>query len=225
MTKSKNTTRYVSFNKDNKVSIISSDEFENNSDIIKTTTSIDLFMKKEIALNDLKLAFICNWNQKCGISTYSGFLLNSLKDKVTEYKIFSEFNTVEQPADENIVYCWKRGEKLNDLFQRIKEYGPNCVIVQHEWGLFPNAAYFMKFITRLDSLNISYLVTTHSIYEHLDKTIPLSIIKKAVVHTDNAKAILDKVKFPGKVSIIPHGCPVMNQEPELWNIFQNPSDI
>jgi len=219
---SKNTTKFVSFNKDNKISIISSVEFENDSEIIKTRTDVDLFMKKEIAINDLKLAFICNWNQKCGISTYSGFLLNSLKDKVTEYKIFSEYNTVEQPADDLVQYCWKRGEKLNDLYEAIKEYRPNCVIIQHEWGLFPNAAHFMKFITKLDALNISYLVTTHSIYEHLDKTIPLSIIKKAVVHTENAKEILDKSKFPGKITVIPHGCPAVNEYPELWNIFQNP---
>src|SRR4051812_37417545 len=41
-------------------------------------------------LKELKVAFICNWNDCCGISTYTKFLVDAMRPKVKEIFIFSE---------------------------------------------------------------------------------------------------------------------------------------
>lgn len=215
--------KYFSCDDDKVINIVSSTPFVSLNNITMTSTeNLELYNKiKKINMEDLRLGFVCNWDQHCGISTYSTFLLNSLKDKANEYKIFSEY-LEEKDNTEEISYCWKRGEKLNDLIKEIKAWKPNFLIIQHEWGLFPNASHFMKFIIDIERLKIPYLVTTHSIYYHLDKTIPLSVIKNIVVHSEAGKQVLLDTHFQGNINVIPHGCLDLNTKGELWNIFKNP---
>lgn len=173
----------------------------------------------------IKLAYICNWNQQCGISTYSKFIFDELKDKVDEYKIFSEYPQNDQQRvedDTDLIHCWKRGDNLRNLISKIKEYNPNFILIQHEWGIFPNAGYFMSFITQLKRMHIPTAVILHSVYDHPDKLIPLSILDNVIVHSVNAKNLLNKSKFRGNIFVIPHGCPDVKQYEEVWNIFQTP---
>lgn len=216
--------KYVSYNDDKTINIISTSEFVNLDSTANSSAledSVKLYDKVLVPTNTIKLAYICNWNQKCGISTYSKFLLDSIKNKVEEFKVFSEYHPNNE-TEEGVVYCWNRGEKLNELIKEIKEYKPNFVLIQHEWGLFPNAQYFMKFISQLDKLGIKYSIILHSVYEHLDKTIPLSIVKNIIVHSNEGKEVLTNLKLNSKIDVIPHGCHEVNNQGELWNIFKNP---
>jgi hypothetical protein len=36
----------------------------------------------------MKIAIVCNWRTPCGISTYSKYLVDALRSKVNEIKIF-----------------------------------------------------------------------------------------------------------------------------------------
>ena len=226
-----NIKKYFVCDEDNLIKVISSTPFisltKENKDITMTSFEhLKLYNKiKEINMEELRLGFVCNWDQQCGISTYSTFLVNSLKDKVSDYKIFSEYSETEKEDSDNITYCWKRNEPLNNLINELKGWKPDFLIIQHEWGVFPNASYFMKFIIDIEKLNIPYLITTHSIYYHLDKTIPLSVVKNIVVHSDDAKQVLLDTNFQGKINVIPHGCLGVNNKGELWNIFKNPYTV
>jgi glycosyltransferase involved in cell wall biosynthesis len=181
------------------------------------------FIKKEDKDIPIKIGYVCNWNQQCGISTYSKFIFDELKLLVDEYKIFSELPFgQEEDTKENIVYCWKRGEHLKKLLNEIKEYNPNFILIQHEWGIFPKAGFFMSFITELKRLHIPVIVALHSVYDHLDKIIPLSVLDNVIVHSDNARGLLKRLKFKGNVFVIPHGCPEVKKYEEVWNIFQTP---
>ena len=217
--------KYFALNQDNVVNIVSDKPFviiDGENKTKNTYRDISMYDKiKDIQKSGLKLGFICNHNQKCGISTYSKFLLDNIKGKVSDYRIFSEINPVQE-HDDNITYCWKRGERLNGLIMEIKSWEPDFLIIQHEWGIFSNATYFMLFINELEKLKIPYLVTMHSVYEHLDKSIPVSILENIVVHSNTGKDILKKVGFSNNVVVIPHGCPMPSTKGELWNIFQNP---
>ena len=218
-----NIKKFFSCNDNNEVNIVSSTPFISlKNDITLTSNNINLYSKiNKINMEELRLGFICNWEQQCGISTYSTYLLNSLKDKINEYKIFSEYTENRENSD-TVSYCWKRGDSLKSLISELKIWKPNFLIIQHEWGLFPNASHFMKFITDIEKLKIPYLITTHSIYYHLDKTIPLSVIKNIVVHSEDAKQVLLDTKFQGNIKVIPHGCHELNKKGELYNIFKNP---
>jgi len=221
--------KYISYGKDKSVKVISTSDFElvdSKGHVTNTDDPISLyqrFIKKEDKDIPIKIGYVCNWNQQCGISTYSKFIFDELKLLVDEYKIFSELPFgQEEDTKENIVYCWKRGEHLKKLLNEIKEYNPNFILIQHEWGIFPKAGFFMSFITELKRLHIPVIVALHSVYDHLDKIIPLSVLDNVIVHSDNAKGLLKRLKFKGNVFVIPHGCPEVKKYEEVWNIFQTP---
>ena len=170
---------------------------DNNGNLYKTNKINDLenIIGKKIGTmnpSDMKIAVICNWRTPCGISTYSKYLVDALKSKVKEIKIFSE---IEEKADtsydneENVSRCWKRGENLQELAKQIKKYKPNFVLIQHEFGIFPKATHYLKLIQELE--NIPYAVVLHSVYKsHLDKTIFTSVAKNIIVHSNSGKDAL-----------------------------------
>jgi glycosyltransferase involved in cell wall biosynthesis len=201
-----------------KIDIINQDS---KNKIVETDNEIILNQKVQKTDNTIKLAYICNWSQQCGISTYSKFIYDELKIRVDSSKIFSE-QSHGYVNDDEVSYCWKRGEILTNLIQELKDYEPNIILLQHEWGIFPNAGYFMSFITEVKRLGIPIITTIHSVYSHEDKLIPLSVLDNIIVHSKQAKELLEKSRFKGNVFVIPHGCPDISQKQEVYNIFQTP---
>lgn len=173
--------------------------------------------------DNLKVALVCNWNLPCGISTYSRFLHAALKKKVKEIKVFSEVGTPLTEDDSTIDRCWERGHSLKLLANKIKTYNPDFIIVQHEYGIFPNAFYFLQFLQDIDEFN--YVVALHSVYEHLDKTICTAPIRNAVVHTKQAEQVMRKHGHTNRTFVVPHGCFRFDDAAELWNIFHNPYTV
>lgn len=178
-----------------------------------------------VGTSDLKVALVCNWQTKCGISTYSGYLANALKPHIKELRIFSEVATIKTAEDgPEVDRCWKRGESLVPLVKRIKQWKPDFVIIQHEFGIFPNAFHFMQMMQLLE--NIPHIVALHSVYEHLDKIVYSGCIKNIVVHTHQGKEVLQRLGNTNQIFVIPHGCLQFAEEPqELWNIMQNPYTV
>jgi glycosyltransferase involved in cell wall biosynthesis len=169
----------------------------------------------------LKVACICNWNDACGISTYTRFLMDTITKKVAEVKIFSEHNDhPTSPDDDRVIRCWKRGQSMRNCMDQVKAWKPDFVIVQHEFGIFPRANYFLQMLHMLE--NIPYAICLHSVYEHLDKTICTSAAKNLIVHTQTGKKCLQQLGHNQPIFIIPHGCIQYENTTELWNIFQSP---
>lgn len=173
--------------------------------------------------SEMKVALVCNWNLPCGISTYSKFLADALREKVKELKIFSEVGEPLTPDDSSVERCWERGKPLRSLANRLKDYNPDYCIIQHEYGVFPNACYFLSFLQHIDQL--PYVVTLHSTYEHLDKTICTAPIRCAIVHSEQAKATIARIGHRMPCHVVPHGCFNYTDVSELWNIFNNPYTI
>jgi glycosyltransferase involved in cell wall biosynthesis len=213
--------KYIYCGDDQAVKIISTSKFDvvnQENEIVETENSIDLNEVNRVEVPKKKVAYICNWNQQCGISTYSKFIYDELKNKI-ETQIFSEYST---NTEEGIIYCWKRGEYLSNLIEELKAYRPTTILIQHEWGIFPNAGYFMSFIVELKRLGIPIVVVLHSVYDHLDKLLPISVLEHVIVHSQTAKSLLENLKFKGNVYVIPHGCPDITEKKEIYNIFQTP---
>lgn len=194
---------------------------QNASELIGKTVGVKEAQK-------MKIAVVCNWRTPCGISTYTQYLIEALRPKVQEIKIFSE---TEAKADmthdqaENVVRCWKRGESMIDTIKQIKDWKADFVIIQHEFGIFPKATHFLKMIQTLE--NTPYAIVLHSVYgTHLDKTICTSAIKNIIVHSPEAQAALENLGHTTNFTqVIPHGCVEYTETKELWNIFQTPYAI
>ena len=174
--------------------------------------------------SELRVAFICNWNDYCGISTYTKFLADFITTKVKEVHIFSESLPTPPtiPDGPNVTRCWERGKSIKSAIDKVLEWKPDFIIVQHEFGIFPKASFFLQMLQMIE--DIPYVVTMHSIYEHLDKTVCTAAVKNIVVHSKEALDCLRRVGNNSRVFIVPHGCTVYEDtaKKELWNIFQTP---
>lgn len=215
---------YVSINSRGIITCISDRPFIiEGQETIKLNKKLDrkLIGKKipKEKIEGLKIAIICNWEDKCGISTYSKFLVDSLTPKVKEIKIFAEDNDVKF-EDKRAIACWERGKSMESTMRMILNWEPDLVLIQHEFGIFPKATYFLQMLEMLDG--IPYVVTLHSVYEHLDKAVCTSSIKNIIVHSKEGKFILEKLGNKNKINVIPHGCLPLSNQKELWNCFQTP---
>jgi glycosyltransferase involved in cell wall biosynthesis len=173
---------------------------------------------------ELKIAVICNWNDKCGISTYAKFLVEAMRPKVKEIRIFSE-TAVEQTSqdDESVVRCWTRGESLRPMCKQVLAWKPDFIIVQHEYGIFPNACHFFQMMQLLD--HVPTAVVMHSVYGHLDKAVYASVIRNIIVHNPKATDCLRATGNTSNIYLIHHGCHVFEDNSEVWNIMQNPYTV
>ena len=227
---------YVSHNQHNIITAVSAEPFNSNGqNIVKIHITKDMDPNKLVGkllntkpkkqIKDLRVAAICNWGDACGIATYSKFLLDEVKKKVADLHIFSEIVPEDLPEEPNVTRCWKRGQSPTTLLEKLKKYDPDFVIVQHEFGIFPKAGYFLQLLQGLEQY--AYVLTLHSVYEHLDKAICTSAIKNIVVHTNEGKEVLRKTGNNNNLFVIPHGCVKIPPEErtELWNIFQTPYAI
>lgn len=174
---------------------------------------------------EMKVALVSNYGTKCGLGTYSKFLYDELITYVGDYKLFVEKQEqyeIENPKipDDKIVACWKRGESLLELINKIKEYDPDIILIQHEFGLFPNARHWISMINRLSNYRI--IVTMHSIFYHQDKIIVEACIPEIIVHLESAKEVLEKTKqISSKIYVIPHGCFPCIDKNKFWNFYKS----
>ena len=179
---------------------------------------------------NLKVAFVGNWKMQCGIATYSENLWPEVAKHVGDFRLFIEKNEaptgptnvigdVAIPPD-RVISCWRRGEPLVELGKAIREYDPDIVWIQHEFGIWPNAGYWLGLMNQLHDRRV--IVTMHSVFHHRDKTIVEAAMPEIIVHLDGAKQVLKEEKgVPGHVYVIPHGCaPVENTE-RLWNFYKS----
>lgn len=185
---------------------------------------------RKVAAGSLKLALVGNWKMKCGIATYSENLWPELAKHVGDFRLFIEKN--DQPtgptnvlgdtaiAPERVIPCWKRGEPLGELVRAIKAYDPDVIHIQHEFGIWSNAGYWLSMLSQLSDYRV--IVTFHSVFHHRDKTIVEAAVPEIIVHLEGAKKVLKEEKgVPGEVYVIPHGCsPVISKE-RLWNFYKS----
>lgn len=179
-------------------------------------------------VKQLKLALVGNWKMRCGIATYSENLWPEVAKHVGDFKLFIEKNDIftgdvhqfgtQQLSEDQVVACWKRGESLATLVKELKDYDPDIIWIQHEFGLWPNASYWLAMMSQLSDYRV--IVTMHSVFHHKDKTIVEAAMPEIVTHLEGGKKCLKEEKgISGKVHVIPHGCHPLTNE-RLWNFYK-----
>jgi glycosyltransferase involved in cell wall biosynthesis len=185
---------------------------------------ISKYGKKEA--KDIRLALIANYGDSCGIATFSKYLFEEVVGLVGDYKIFTERNQKLNLDSKNIpkdkvLPCWKRGEQLSELITAVKQYDPDIVLIEHEFGIFPNGRHWLSLLTQLNTYRV--IVELHSTFpHHRDKVLFEAAIEEAVVHLQGAKDSLKLDKeLNTKVHLIGHGCyPIIKQD-KLWNNYKS----
>jgi glycosyltransferase involved in cell wall biosynthesis len=174
--------------------------------------------------SELKIAFVCNWQTKCGISTYSKYLVDAMLPKVGQIRIFSEIvPSTTAPDGPEVERCWKRGESLIPLCERVIEWSPDLIVIQHEYGIFPNAFHFMQMMQQFGG--IPTIVTMHSVYQHLDKLVYSECVRNIIVHSGAARDMLKQLGNTNNIYVVPHGCVAFDDVQEIYNNCFNPYTI
>lgn len=173
---------------------------------------------------NLRVAFVSNYFMHCGLSTYAENLFPEITKHIVDYRFFIEDSvSVENKnlLSDKMIACWKRGEKLTELVNQIKLYDPDIILLNHEWGIFPDAKIWLSFLTQLSGYRT--IIIMHSVFpKHLDKLIIEASMKEIIVHLDGAKdCLVNEKKINGKVYVIPHGCYVNNNSSKLWNMYKS----
>lgn len=235
--------------KKNNIYIVSDNNFSHDSyEVIELPSSLESVPLKELISDykfkngevvpkrsnkpakELKVALVSNWKMRCGIATYSEFLYGELVKEVGDFKLFVEKNDMPTGplnevggnliSEDKIVPCWKRGESTKDLVRELKEYDPDIILIQHEFGLWANASYWISMMNQLSEYRV--IVTMHSVFHHKDKTICEAAMQEIVVHLDGARDVLKNEKgVPGTVHVIPHGSFPCKDKSKLWNFYKS----
>lgn len=193
---------------------------ESNSQIIQRYQVKDnAVCRRSVGRKGLRCAFVSPYGIECGISTYSEWLWKAIGSRVGDYRIFAERADCFADEENKIKRCWTRGQPLTELLSQIIAYDPDVVFIQHEYGIFNNARYWMAFISGLG--NTPSFITLHSVYAHTDKVICEAPIKNAIVHTELARDCLIQKGFTGKVHVIPHGCLEPQPKKNLFDFYKS----
>jgi glycosyltransferase involved in cell wall biosynthesis len=181
------------------------------------------------AAKNLRIALVSNWKMRCGIAIYAEKLWREVIPHVGDFKLFIERQEFIEPVTnikditisaDQVVACWSRGESLQELVSEITKYDPDIIWIQHEFGIWPNARYWLAMLTQLSKYRV--IVTMHSVFHHKDKTIIEAAIPEIVVHLDAAKEVLKTEKgVPGVIYTVPHGCDPCTDKGKLWNFYKS----
>jgi glycosyltransferase involved in cell wall biosynthesis len=153
------------------------------------------------------IGWISTWGIRCGIATYSRFLVEQMDDVVVMCQ--SGEGDVE-----GAIPCWQRDSNFfGGIIAKIAAKGIDTVVIQHQPGLL-RFSYLNELLMKLDEMNVKVFITMHNTR---DRSIifPSKRIEKAVeglktcstvmVHTNADVENLRKLGITDNVVMIPHG--------------------
>lgn len=169
----------------------------------------------------LRVAMVGAWGIPCGIATYAEALWPEVGKLVGDWCVFAEENAGVGDSEHVKAGTWKRGQPMGKLVEALYAYKPDVVLIQHEYGLFPDARHWLSLMCRLKPLRP--IVTMHSVYHHADKGICEAATPEMVVHSELAKQVLREKGIEHKpIHVINHGCgPVAKKR--LHNLYKTPN--
>jgi len=169
----------------------------------------------------LRVALVGVYRIQCGIATYAEQLFPRIAAQVGECKVFAE--KADVPEEDNVIRCWTRGEPLTELIARIDEFKPDIVYVEHEFGIFPNARYWLAFVAQMQEYKL--FVKQHSIFYHKDKLVCEAAVPNIICHTQIGKRVLEEKGVPSNITVIPHGCFPCEDAGRYWNMYHSPHTL
>lgn len=176
-------------------------------DVIANYEVRDGSFQKKLDFSDpsvLKVAMVTSYGINCGLATYAKYLCDEMRPLVKDLRIFAE---EAEEAEPGVIRSWRRdGTGYDELFKQIKEFEPDVVYIQHEYGCFAHGAKWNTLVGHLASLYRT-VVVLHSVYEHPDKLIFEAPCPEIIVHSASGRDLL-KTRGINHCSIhhIPHGC-------------------
>lgn len=186
----------------------------------------------------MKIGFVSSWNTVCGVANYGQFLVNALRDKGHQVKIFAQNDDCEEIIEKENVRCFRTGQWLNknkeclpamyakeeyffdlDLFLDNSE---DCDIfhLNYQDFLYPGKEGLYRAIANTIDKGKKWFVSFHDNCIH--QYFPFDSMTKIFVHTQEFAKMLNKKN----ILVIPHGIYVYPEKfTPLWNPKIDPNHI
>jgi len=197
----------------------------------KCAERLDSFVDAIDSCNDTpkhrtRLGWVSSWETKCGIASYSKYLLQYFDRAYFDITVFS--NTppdVCTDSGDNVICCWKDASEtsLDRLYSEVILHNIDCLVIQFNFGFF-NIAALGRLIDSLSERGITIIIMMHSTadVEKPDFRASLSWIadslkkvQRIFVHSVKDLNQLKEFGVVSNVAIFPHGiveCPSVDRE-------------
>ena len=163
----------------------------------------------------VRLAWVSSWNTRCGIASYSDYLLRHLERDFDVRILASRRDAPLAPDAENVRRCWDdRGSpSLKDLATELTAFAPDAVVFQFNFGFY-DVPTFGGLIETLERAGVTVLVTFHSTkdvnkpdFNASLRTIrsELSHASRLLVHALADVLLLQSFGLTDNVTLFPHG--------------------
>lgn len=194
---------------------------QNNFKWIDCASRLDDFVKNldnnyQNPDKKIKLGWVTSWNSKCGIASYSKFLINSLDRTKFDLSIFASTKDMLNSRDEAFVFrCWENNAQrdLSDLIEQIINNNIEVLVIQFNFGFF-DLITFGSFINSLIEKKIQVIIFFHATADLIrpDFTASLKTIKdplkkadRLFVHSINDLNNLKEFGLINNVALFPQG--------------------
>jgi glycosyltransferase involved in cell wall biosynthesis len=163
----------------------------------------------------MKLAWVSSWNTKCGVASYSDYVVRHLA-RDFEVRIFASRRDYPLTPDaENVRRCWddRSNPSLDDLTTELEAFAPDAVVLQFNFGFYDVSA-FGRLVEALERRGVTVLVTFHSTKDVNKPEIKASLrtirseLSKAsrlLVHSLADVSLLQTFGLRDNVTMFPHG--------------------
>lgn len=153
------------------------------------------------------IGWITTWGIRCGIATYSKFLV----EQMTDVHVMCQSGEGEV---DGAVPCWSRDSRFFEgILAQIAAKGLDTIVIQHQPGLL-RFAYLNELLIRLSEMEIKVFITLHNTRDRsiifpskrIEKVVEgLKKCSTVMVHTKADVANLKQLGVAENVVMIPHG--------------------
>ena len=153
------------------------------------------------------LGWISTWGIRCGIATYSRFLVEQMDDVV----VMCQSGEGEV---EGAIPCWKRDSNFfGGIIAQIAGKGIDTVVIQHQPGLL-RFSYLNELLLKLSEMDVKVFLTMHNTRDRslifpskrIEKVVEgLKTCSTVMVHSKSDVENLKKLGIEDNVVMIPHG--------------------
>jgi glycosyltransferase involved in cell wall biosynthesis len=164
----------------------------------------------ELARNTQKepgVSLVSTYNRQCGIATYTENLYGAIR-KNYKASVLSEMSRDrgECSCENGVVKCWgmNTDDYKFDLTRAAVEAKNKVLHIQHEWGLFKDNDYFLRFMSNLKNIGFKTIATLHTVVDGRREKLLAPYFDVFIVHSEAAASCLYG-RGVNNVTVIPHG--------------------
>jgi glycosyltransferase involved in cell wall biosynthesis len=200
-------------------------EIKNPADFIVRDGNI--LPSGKLLTKDLRIAMISDYGINCGIATYTKYLCDAMRPLVKELKIFAEDvpeGSLPQDKHDFVARCWDRRGDYSRIIPLMKEYNPDLIFIQHEFGLFHKIDLWNALLSQLSrwrTIPVFHTVLDHNVpspdarKDYMTRSLAEAACHEMIVHTPRARSPLRDRGYSGQIHYIPHGCFPPNRDNKL----------